>query len=239
MSKTFKTPKGTELPLLDLKGKDYLQVAHRLVWFREDFPIGRIETDRLSEGEKHVTYRATISVPFNNEFVKLANADKTVIIKSTLDYEKCETAAIGRALALCGYGTQFAEDIEEGEHLPDSPIESKKHHQPSQAQSLMDRGGEDAQSFHDPATAYFDALPSEPLPNFDEIPTITGGDVLGEYKCTFGRKHNGKSLNQFKKGELEGYVSWITDQASKNNSPLHGEMKTFVEKADKYIQMKK
>ena len=45
MHKTFKTPKGTELPLLDLRGKDYLMVAHRLVWFREEHSDWTIETE--------------------------------------------------------------------------------------------------------------------------------------------------------------------------------------------------
>jgi hypothetical protein len=39
------------------------------------------------------------------------------------DYlEKAETGAIGRALALCGYGTQFAPELEEAERIVDSPV---------------------------------------------------------------------------------------------------------------------
>lgn len=124
--KTFKTPKGTLLPLMDLKGKDYLQVCHRVQWFREEWPNGQINTERMSESPSQVTYRATIYVEHTDlGLTKLANADKTVLIKSTLDYEKCETAAIGRALALCGYGTQFAQDLEEDDTLPESPVEKK------------------------------------------------------------------------------------------------------------------
>lgn len=127
MRSSFKTAKGTELPIIDLKGKEYLQVAHRVVWFREDFPLGRIETERISESDKQITYRATVYVPVSDQYIKLANADKTIAIKSTLDYEKAETGAIGRALALCGYGTQFADDdLDEGDDLADAPIGSKK-----------------------------------------------------------------------------------------------------------------
>lgn len=36
---------GTELPLMDIKGKPYLQVAHRLVWFRKDHPTWTITTE--------------------------------------------------------------------------------------------------------------------------------------------------------------------------------------------------
>lgn len=146
--RSFKTPKGTELPLIDLKGKDYLQVAYRLVWFREDHPHGKIDTERLSESDKQVTYRATISIRLPEreyELIKISNADKTINIKSTLDYEKCETAAVGRALAMAGYGTQFAEDIQEGEDIADAPIDQKPQ---SQASSLMDRGGPSNEDSH-------------------------------------------------------------------------------------------
>ena len=39
--------------------------------------------------------------------------------------EKAESGAIGRALALIGYGTQFAAELEEGERIVDSPVASK------------------------------------------------------------------------------------------------------------------
>lgn len=118
--KTFKTPKGTELIIEDIKGKDYLPAAQRIRWFREDHPFGRIDTERISESKDHVTYRATIYVPCSEllleKQVKISNADKTIKIINNLDYEKCETMAIGRALAMAGYGTQFAvDDLEEVE----------------------------------------------------------------------------------------------------------------------------
>lgn len=126
MSQTqvFKTPAGTELPLVFLKGKPYLQVAYRLVWFREIYPLGRVDTECVEIGEKHAVYKATISVPkANGEYVKLADADKREDIGHFSDFrEKAQTGAIGRALALCGFGTQFTEDLDEGERIVDSPI---------------------------------------------------------------------------------------------------------------------
>jgi len=39
-------------------------------------------------------------------------------------FEGAETAAIGRALGVAGYGTQFmGDEMDEGEHLADSPVE--------------------------------------------------------------------------------------------------------------------
>ena len=40
--------------------------------------------------------------------------------------EKSETGAIGRALALCGFGTQFAPEFDEGDRLADSPLPAKQ-----------------------------------------------------------------------------------------------------------------
>ena len=126
MNQTFKTPKGTELPMLDLRGKPYLQVAHRLVWFREEHPDWPIITEIVEQDQTHAIVRATIKL---NNLVDgvLATAVKREDKVSFPDFlEKAETGAIGRALALCGYGTQFAPELDEGERLADSPIAPAK-----------------------------------------------------------------------------------------------------------------
>jgi hypothetical protein len=42
------------------------------------------------------------------------------------DYiEKAETGAIGRALAMCGYGTLQAPEFDEQDRLADAPVEKK------------------------------------------------------------------------------------------------------------------
>lgn len=118
---TFKTAKGTELPMLNLKGKDYLQVAHRLIWFREEHPDWGIETEVLAHSDKGALARATVR---DKEGRVIATGHKTETAAGFPDFiEKSETGAIGRALALCGYGTQFAPDLDEGERIVDSPIE--------------------------------------------------------------------------------------------------------------------
>lgn len=121
--KTFKTSKGTELPFLNLKGKDYLQVAHRLVWFREDHKNASIKTEFLKLEESFAIAKATICT---EDGITLAIAHGREDAKHFPDYmEKCETKAIGRALALCGYGTQFAPELDEGERLADAPLPRK------------------------------------------------------------------------------------------------------------------
>src|SRR6266498_502190 len=104
----LKTPKGTELPLLQLRGRDYLQVAHRLVWFREEHPDWQIITKPLeiNVDKKYALFRSAI---INTDGKTLATATKGESIAGFNDYiEKAETSATGRALALCGFGTQFA-----------------------------------------------------------------------------------------------------------------------------------
>lgn len=119
----FKTPKGTVLPLLDLRGKPYLQVAHRLVWFREEHSDWSIETE-LKTSATETLAKATIK---DSSGRIMATAHKKETAGDFNDHtEKAETSSIGRALALCGYGTQFAPEFDEGERIVDSPIQRQK-----------------------------------------------------------------------------------------------------------------
>jgi hypothetical protein len=122
MEKTFKTPKGTVLPIADIKGKDYLQVAHRIVWFREEHPKWSIVTEMVKLEGKAVVFKATIT---DEEGTVIATAHKSENVNGFKDYiEKGETGSVGRALALCGYGTQFcADELDEGDRLADAPTQ--------------------------------------------------------------------------------------------------------------------
>lgn len=124
--KSWTTPKGTELPLLNLKGKEYLAVAHRLVYFREVYPNGIIKTQMLAmqgEGDaEYSVFKAEIYV----DGVMVSSAHKKETRKGFEDHiEKCETGAVGRALALAGFGTQFCSDeLDEKGRLADAPLET-------------------------------------------------------------------------------------------------------------------
>lgn len=126
---TFKTAKGTELPLLNLKGKEYLQVAHRLVWFREAHPTGILKTTMMAhqgEGEtEYAVFKTEVYVDTDRGPMCIATGHKKETRKDFPDFiEKCETGSIGRALALAGFGTQFTGDeLTEGNRLADAPVE--------------------------------------------------------------------------------------------------------------------
>jgi len=129
MSKTVKTPGGTELPLVNLKGKDYLMVAHRLQWFNEVEKNFEISTEFLLVTEEQTICKAQVVVKdAEGKVIRQAQATKRETKKDFPDHtEKAETAAVGRALAMLGYGTQFAlSDLSEGERLVDSPLVSVK-----------------------------------------------------------------------------------------------------------------
>jgi hypothetical protein len=135
---SFETPKGTRLPILNLKGKDYLQVAHRLVWFREEHPNWKIETEYVSVDSQGALAKAVIK---DDGGSIMATAHKREDKQHFPDYaEKAETGAIGRALALCGFGTQFcADELNEGERLADAPISRPWVEQPSAEETAKAR----------------------------------------------------------------------------------------------------
>jgi hypothetical protein len=120
MSDVWKTPKGTSLYLMNLKGKPYLPVAERLIWFREEHPDWTIKTEFLQLTDTMAIAKATI---FDVEGRTIANAHKQETKQGFADFiEKSETGSIGRCLALIGYGTQFcADDFSEGDRLADAP----------------------------------------------------------------------------------------------------------------------
>lgn len=134
--KSFKTEKGTELPLTNLKGKPYLMVAHRLVWLDEKYSNYTIETNFLKLEENYAVAAAKITL-FNADgtVARTSSATKHENGKSFPDFiEKAETGAIGRALAMVGIGTQFCEpDLDEENRLADSPVTLAKKEKPAVA----------------------------------------------------------------------------------------------------------
>ena len=114
--------------LMNLKGKDYLQVMWRLVWFREEKPLWSIDTKLEQLTDNHAVFSAKI---YDENGVQKSAGYGSESIKDFRDYiEKAETKAVGRALAMLGYGTQFAPEMDECEdgkdRIVDSPVAKKE-----------------------------------------------------------------------------------------------------------------
>lgn len=134
----FTTPKGTELPFLNLKGKDYLQVAHRILWLREEHPDWVIKTQILKLEPDYCVMKATIE---NNDGHAIAEAHQMTTKSEFPKFlAKCETSAIGRALGIAGYGTQFAQElVDDEEDLADAPVSKKPHYIVPPSKPLLDK----------------------------------------------------------------------------------------------------
>lgn len=120
--------------LIKLRGGIYLEVKWRIVWFRQEHPGGQIATEVISKEPPIV--RAII---YDEEGRTLASGHASVPsnkpgqqVWTGREIEKAETAAIGRALAHAGYGTQFTGEEEE-EYLADSPVAPERLEIPSLA----------------------------------------------------------------------------------------------------------
>lgn len=124
---SFRTKKGTELPITNLKGKEYLMVAYRLVWLTEEADRYDIETSLLQLTDTQAVARTVLTIyDKEGKALKRVSGTKRETQKDFPDFiEKAETGSLGRALAMAGFGTQFSvQDLDEGNRLADAPLEN-------------------------------------------------------------------------------------------------------------------
>lgn len=205
MNRTYRTPKGTDLPILSLRGKDYLEVKFRLVWFREEHPDWSIETEILSATENSAYARATIK---DEQGRVIATSHKFETKQGFHDFiEKAETGSIGRALALIGFGTQFcADELDEGDRIVDAPVE----HPVRQA-----------------------ARPA--AEENQEQSLRQGRLEAGDYRISFGKKYKGQRLRDIPRQDLEGYVEWLAASAERKGVPLSDEARFLKMAVTRYL----
>ncbi len=104
-------------------GKFYLPAAFRIVWFRDECPDWGVETT-LIEGGQEAGFATVQARIYNSEGRLIASGLKT---ETRQDFpagwvEKAETGSIARALALAGFGTQFAPELDDDGSSPaDAP----------------------------------------------------------------------------------------------------------------------
>jgi hypothetical protein len=219
--RSYKTAKGTELPLLNLRGKQYLEVKFRLVWFREDHPDWSIETELKSVTDVSAYARASIK---DEKGRLIATSHKFESIQGFPDFiEKAETGAIGRALALIGYGTQFcADELDEGKRIVDAPVATKEKAKPTTENVGAEAKATAAENSDEESESSSADIPVEITAEQAEEEEQPEGVVSdpSQYRISFGRKYKGKRLKEIPKKELEGYLKWLETSAVRDGTTL-------------------
>ena len=95
-----------KLKTINIKGKEYVEVNERLIYFRKNFPNHSLTTDVVEKTDQSITILASI---LNEEGRVIANGiaeeiKGSTFINKTSYVENCETSAWGRALANFGIG---------------------------------------------------------------------------------------------------------------------------------------
>lgn len=100
-------------------GADYAQVKDRLNEFRNDNPRGLVETIPTIQADGQIMFKARILKDKADDTSAEATGHALGANKGAKAFEKLETIAVGRALALLGYGSDGAiassEEMEEFE----------------------------------------------------------------------------------------------------------------------------
>src|SRR6476661_9435728 len=95
--------------LMQIDGREYLEVKWRLVWLRTEYPTARISTRLVKHEDGFALFRATVALPTGAS----ATGWGSETAHDFADYiEAAETKALGRALAALGFGTQFTHDYD-------------------------------------------------------------------------------------------------------------------------------
>jgi hypothetical protein len=122
-----------------IKGQPYLTVQKRLIWFMRDqryliaerrathpFVIRTelVEIQRDGDGKPiWAHFKTFVRDALGNEATMYGSES----IKDFPDCtEKASTKSLGRALAVMGYGTQYAPEIDEGDRLVDAPLPARE-----------------------------------------------------------------------------------------------------------------
>lgn len=110
--------------LMSLKGRDYLPVAARLQWLNADAQRFTIRTEFLRLEETYAIAQATVTLLDDaGSPLRSACGTKREDKQHFPDFlEKAETGAVGRALGMLGYGTQFAPEFDETEAKPEPRV---------------------------------------------------------------------------------------------------------------------
>jgi hypothetical protein len=121
--------------LMNLKGREYLNVQNRMIWFLRDqraFVVAglaevsyiiRTELVEMDREAGFAHYKTYIRDVLGNEATMYGSETQ----RDFGDYaEKASTKSLGRALLCLGYGTAFAPEMDEGDRVVDAPIDARE-----------------------------------------------------------------------------------------------------------------
>lgn len=123
------------LDVINIKGKNYVQVHTRVKAFREMYKNGSIQTEILSHDDGIIVMKASVYV--DEKLIATGTAsenqnDTRSMVNKTSYVENCETSAIGRALGIAGIGidasiasaNEVESAIEEQNNIENTPKNS-------------------------------------------------------------------------------------------------------------------
>jgi len=93
---------------IEFKGKKYVLVSDRVLFFNSEYPNGSITTEMLNQPiDKNIAVKATVK-PYDDKNIIFTGHSQAVVgegyINKTSALENAETSAVGRALAMMGIG---------------------------------------------------------------------------------------------------------------------------------------
>lgn len=117
-----------KLTTIDLKGKAYATVPTRIKEFREQCPNGLIDTKPEVQTDGSIIFTARILKDKDRQQSGEATGHSMGKIKDDKNFEKLETIAVGRALAMLGFmaSGDVASSEEMEEFLSDKEIKRLK-----------------------------------------------------------------------------------------------------------------
>lgn len=98
--------KSLKSKAIQIKGKDYVLVSDRVLYFNEQYPNGAIITERIKDNPEMEVIKATVIPDVKNPERKFTGYSQAIrgdgYINKTSALENSETSAVGRALAFMG-----------------------------------------------------------------------------------------------------------------------------------------
>jgi hypothetical protein len=129
---------------IDFKGKKYVLVSDRVLYFNETYKEGSITTELISKPEDDlVVMKATVKPNDKQTFTAYSQATwGEGYINKTSALENAETSAVGRALAFMGIGViesiASADEINKAQTQPSKPSQKPQNALSNAKQAILE-----------------------------------------------------------------------------------------------------